>query len=354
MSHQVIRSLEDSKTGKLELVLEDSDIFWTKDGKKIREQNEQFKKYNPILVQNLEVLKNYRGKGITQSELVTLLELDRTQINHYFNNLRPDLHSEKRQPILIKSIYEMLADFMPVIEKWQKSKQVAAKNKISQSTVRNYCIANFIENKFFLHTYWVSPMGLTKLKELMHIEYSLAREWSTTAKVAQRLGVSQSVITLHCRKKQVSFKRYNHGFRIPNDEIFRLGTDIKKSIPFEFAGETYYPLSAVAKQTAEIRGTPDLKEYYLKRFYHLRESYPQNFPSLIKSKTRGVTETAKNLLIELMTQAEASRELEVSAYEIRKCMRLGILDRLIIGPTNWTTYSSVMKQKKQNIIEKKD
>jgi hypothetical protein len=346
MNRRVIRSLED----KVELVLEDSNIFWIKEGRRARNQEELFREYNPSLNENLALLRNYERIGIRQSELAELLKLDVIQLSHYFNKLRPKLHPEKRRKLPIRSAYEILADFMPVVEGWQTSRGVSDELNISTSVVNNYCRGGLIEAKFFLKKYWTSPLGVYKLREFLTMTDPSLSRLKDTAEVANILGVSESSITIHCKKGDVHAEKYGRGWRVPDESVNALKNLIRiREESFDFAGKTYYSLIYVAEQTMKMKGIKDSneKEKLLKRFYHLRDTYPKHIPSIKKSKVYYVDEETKNLLMDLMTQTEACREIGVNRYIVRSYIDNGALDRIIIGPTNWTTYSSVMRQKSQ-------
>ncbi|MCX6995995.1 MAG: hypothetical protein NTV49_02660 [Kiritimatiellaeota bacterium] len=340
----IIRSLP----GATDLVLEGAEMFWNKNKIRAQDQKKLFAKYNPVLGAKLTQARACGNRSLRQTELVERLELQKNQVRHYLNNIRPELRARKRAPVPLKSVYALLADFMPVMEAWPSSKEVARALKISPSTLRNYCRSGLIENKYFLKKYRASPQGVATLKELLNITDPAAREWKNTKELAGMLGVSKSAITLHCKQGDAGAKRYKRGWRIPLEGVNTLRNLIRKrQAPFDIGEKKYYPLAHVAEEAAKQRGLHDAGQQrkLLSRYYHLRAAFPDSVPALRKNKVYYVAEATKNLLMDLIKQVEACKLLGVYRSALAGHMRKGALDKITIGPTTWTTYSSVIKLK---------
>jgi len=288
------------------------------------------------------------GAAIRQTELAARLGLKASQVRHYFNRVRPELHPVKGAPLSPAAVCALQADFLPVRAGWQSSRDVARDLQISCSTVCNYCVRGQIEHRRFLHTYWVSPAGVATLKNLLHVADPDVRTWKSTTELAAELGVSRSAITLHCQRLEAGARKYKRGWRIPLEGVNALRNMIRKrTAAVDVCGRTYYPLALVAEQAARrrrLRGAAGAGRL-MARYYHLRSAFPDHVPSLRHKRIYYVGEETRTILMDLLKQVEACRLLRVSRSALAAFMRQGRVAGIRIGPTTWTTYSSVMKMR---------
>jgi len=347
----IIRSLED-KLGRVELVQDEQDFFWIQEGQRVsrKEQEALFKKYNPNLSNCLRQLRDYDSQGIRQFQLARILQTEPNSLRAYLLAHRPELYPGKLKPIQIECAYILLGDFMPIIEEWKTAKQVADALDISTSVVTRYCRRRDIEARRIKKRQRISSLGVKQLRGVLGITHPSIRAWKNTNYAARRLDSPRCTITLHCQRGTIRAEKYKGKWMIPEEEINKLRNILEKREPyFDFCRKTYYSVSSIAKYASEKRGITDPRKIWLleQRIRHLIQFYPEVVPCLLKNNTHYVDEHTRDFLSDLLRQGEAVRLLGTDWKEFIRYMRNGLLDKVQIGPTRWTTYSSVMSLKAQ-------
>ncbi len=348
-------STNNSSEYRLVLSTNPLNIIWTNSQPKTlpkKKANQLFKEYNPKLGEAVSRLNDFDKKRIQRVELGEIIGVQGHTLQYYIKTLMPQLEEFRRKPIPLEHAFELIALLMPMIEKWLSAKKVSEELGISSSTVQNYCKDDKIEAVHPIRYWRISPLGVEQLKDHLNLSGDIekkSKQWKSATNVAKDLGYSRSGIEKHCKHSDIGAQKSLGKWIIPIEGVSKLKMLMRgKDDSFEFVDAMYYSLPNVAKEAARRRGL-DPEEHYndiLKGFVNLRKY--DEVKALKKNKRWYIHEDSKEMLCDLIKQADVMRETGLSKMRLRTLMKNDVIKHYDIGPTRWVSYNSLQEYKEQH------
>jgi len=291
---RIVRSFSPEPGKQLELVLEhsgDSRFFWLENGEYAANQKIIFANYNLKLMLLLGKLERLGRSSLTRLELCNFLGQTKDAVNRYFRVIRPELLGEKcpqkHLPVSMSCVYEMLADFMPILENWETNIEISKRMGMSMFTIADYHRKGRIEARCFMAKVRVSPVGLKQLGGLL---------------------------------------RNTAGFVI---------------LPCD----TYFYPAQIAREAMKVRGEDSAEDK--KRFNFFRDRYAflmrdnQHQLGAVKMLGRWAVKTAiKDKLCDALSKSEAAWELGITVGVLRRIVRKKSVKCYKIGRVQWVSLES--------------
>ena len=284
---------------KFELILEhvgDSSVFlWVENGRLVLNQHSLFRAYNPNLEEIVNELQRLGKSLMTRVELRDLLGLKDDTLCRYLRLVRPDLiigdSTTKNLPMPMRCVYEVVADFMPVLENWETSITLAKKFERARFTISQYCEDGRIEGRLFMGKVRVSPIGISQLRRIL-------------------------------RNKEGSFF---------------------------FAGEFYYHSADIAAETIKTiyGGSSDEKLYerLVARYSDWMRRYKKEFSVQEFGRRDCVKKSIRDMFCDAILPSEAARELGITVQVLRKFIRRSWVMSYFMGKTRWISHKSCLEYK---------
>ena len=291
---------------KLELMLnhgeKGSTFSWFENDKLASDQLMLFATYNPKLIKIVRILAQTGLRHLRRADLIGLLKHNRPNIYHYFLHIRPDLIGEK---ILIKKIpprygyripmwcvCEVLADFIPIIEKWERIEVVAKIMDLTPSAIKQRHKLRTIEAKKFLAKLWISPVGVQQLRPL----------------IRSKVG------------------------------------------SFDYGHDTYYHPVDIAREVVRRRGQVNEEDERLferarNRYSILIRAHRESFGVIRPGNRDAVKQAVRDMLCDAVQKSEAAKMLGITISSLGGIINKDLLRCYQIGSRQWVSYQSCLDYK---------
>ncbi len=305
---RVIREIVIAPKMKLELVLQYSKscprFLWLENGVLATNQTVLFGRYNPCLKAIIDELWVLNKPLMSRKEISKLLGVTYTKILYYFSQLEDDSDIKKYERVPFFEVFDVVADFMPIIEIWETVVEVSKLLWISRTTVIQRHELGDIESLLFLRKIRVSPIGVNQLRNIIR----------------------------------------------------------SNGKTYEFNRHSYYSSTTMAKEVVKQRGyeLDDGKAVCRLRlsFVTLMKKYSVELGVIKKGGRPGVCEDIKDMFCDIFRQADAIRMLGITRSRFKRLKRREIIICYKIGPTTWASYNSCLayleKISPQNVKKNKD
>jgi hypothetical protein len=289
---RVIREIVIAPKMKLELVLQYSKscsrFLWLENGEPAVSQVVLFERYNPLLKATIGKLWVLNKPLMSRREIGELLGVTYTKIRYYFYHSRDDSDMKKYERVPFLDVFDVVADFMPIIEKWKTVDEISKSFGISRTTVFQRHESGDMESLLFLGKIRVSPIGVNQLRNIIR----------------------------------------------SNGETF------------EFALDSYYSSTTIAKEIAKQRGyDPDDVNAVCKlrlSFSVLIKKHSIKLGVIKKGGRSFVCDSVKNMLCDIFRQADAIRMLGITRSRFERFKRRKIIIFYKIGNVTWASYRSCL------------
>jgi hypothetical protein len=289
---RVIREIVIAPKMKLELVLQYSKscsrFLWLENGKPATNQIVLFERYNRLLKATIDELLSFNKPLMSRLKISKLLGVTYTKILYYFSQLKDNSDIKKYERVPFLDVFDVVADFMPIIEKWKTVDEISKSFGISRTTVIQRHESGDMESLIFLRKIRVSPIGVYQLRN-----------------------------------------------------ILRSNGDT-----FEFSLDSYYSSTTMAKEVVKQRGY-DLDDgntvcRLRLSFINLMKKYSVELGVIKKGGRPFVCDSIKNKLCDIIRQTDAIRMLGITYGRFKRLIRKKIIISYKIGHVTWASYRSCL------------
>lgn len=204
----LVREIRDDTNGngveRYNLMYSHNDLrfVWTDVGGKvlgIDEQEELFIRYDRRLKETYDYFHTSNRTSFRKSEIWEAIDPGRYRVKEWFRKSKKITELGRRAKIPLKLVDETLAIFLPVVERWRFSGEIAEDLGVSGALIRNYTRNKLIESRNFGKCNLISPLGERQLINFMYNgecmeEPPHKRGWVSLIQLANELGISQSLV----------------------------------------------------------------------------------------------------------------------------------------------------------------